>query len=232
MHATHFMYALLGNKNSSGIVLGSLSFCYLCLVCLSSFLSVFHSCSLSLSHSLSLSALCWQAFQAKGGLTIAPDADFELAYAIFFVGGCPWGLRLGIGLWTRTFCFDLDNKVKTCRWKIATTKGKIGKIGKMQLQLQLSLSGWHWHWQCNWICTKGGLSRCHKYSMPAVQGRSRGVATTKPNMAPTTNRASSSYRSLTSLIPSLSLCGSFVSAFWATVTNQLLLLLLLSLVPL
>lgn len=153
MHATHFMYALPGNKNSSGIVLGSLSFCYLCLVCLSSFLSVLHSCSLSLSHSLSLSALCWQALQAKGGLTIAPDADFELAYAIFFVGGCPWGLRLGIGLWTRTFCFDLDNKVKTCRWKIATTKGK---IGKMQLQLQLSLSGWHWHWQCNWSCTKGG----------------------------------------------------------------------------
>lgn len=65
--------------------------------------------------------------------------------------------------------------------------------------------------------------------MPAVQGRSRGVATTKPNMAPTTNRANSSCRSLTSLIPSLSLCGSFVSAFWATVTNQLLLLSLVSL---
>lgn len=64
----------------------------------------------------------------------------------------------------------------------------------------------------------------------------RGGGSTKPNMAPTTNRAvqstaairlSPSFSLSVSPLSPLYLCGSFVSAFWATVTNQLLLSLLL-----
>lgn len=66
----------------------------------------------------------------------------------------------------------------------------------------------------------------------------RGGGSTIPNMAPTTNRAEQSTAALplslslclsASPLSPLYLCGRFVSAFWATVTNQLLLLLLLCL---
>lgn len=148
MHATHFMYALLGNKNSwhCGLFPFAISASSVYLTfCLSFTVALSRTCCLFGSFSFGELRV---SFPSERGLNNSSGRRLWACLCNFF---CPALGALGSG---SGFSFGLDSLSAltwTIKWKLAV--GKLQQQGRMQLQL--SLSGWHWHWLCNWNCNQG-----------------------------------------------------------------------------
>lgn len=162
MHATHFMYALLGNKNSwhCGLFPFAISASSVYLTfCLSFTVALSRTCCLFGSFSFGELRV---SFPSERGLNNSSGRRLWACLCNFFcpaLGALGSGSGFSFGLDSLSLCFDLDNKVKTCRWKIATTRAnatatvivRLALALAVQLELQPGLSPGHKYAAWGWV---------------------------------------------------------------------------------